>query len=83
MKNSPRPISRSTPSTAVDVAVALAQPGDADVDLSLRRHAATPQELEPAVELVVGDGQRRQQPDHVAVEAAGEQEQAALEGARR
>src|SRR5688572_7748864 len=37
------------------------------------------QERQPAFELVVADGQRRQQPDHVAVEAAREQQQPAVE----
>src|SRR5712691_1880201 len=36
------------------------------------------QDLQPALELVVADRQGRQQANHVAVRAAGEQEQAAL-----
>src|SRR5580765_5948073 len=40
------------------------------------------QEIEAAGELGVGDRQRRQQPQHVAVRAAREQDEAALERRR-
>jgi hypothetical protein len=36
------------------------------------------EDREPALELVVGSGQRREEPDHVPVEAAGEEQQALL-----
>ena len=58
MKNSPRRDLEVDPVDRSHVAVALAQPGDADVDLSLRRHERLLQELEPAFELVVRDRQR-------------------------
>src|SRR5205085_11177515 len=41
------------------------------------------QQAEPALELLVRCGQRRQEPDDVAVEAAREEEQPLLEGGCR
>src|ERR1700746_3193876 len=39
-----------------------------------------PQQVEPPLELLVARGQRREEPDHVSVEPAREEEQALLEG---
>ena len=76
-----------------DVAVDAADAAQAD-SRSARRRASVSgaagasvakcllQQAEPALELVVGRGQRRQEPDHVPVEAAREEEQSLLEGGR-
>ena len=79
VKNSPRADLQVDAVDRGHVSVALAQPGHANVDLSLRRQR-TVRGGEAAVELRVRDGQRGQQPEHVAVETAREQEQAPLEG---
>src|SRR5215475_3679813 len=41
------------------------------------------EDVQAALELFVGRGKRRQQPDHVAVEAAGEKQQTLLPSLRR
>src|SRR5438309_12119595 len=40
------------------------------------------QQAEPALEVLVAYGQRRKEPDHISVEAAGEEEQPLLERGR-
>ena len=86
VKNSPRAMSRSTPSTAATSPYRFRRPTTrmSMSDGSCVSHATAasdsstgPQSL---LELVVRDRQRGQQPDHVAVDAAGQEQQAALEG---
>src|SRR5438309_111814 len=88
VKNSPAAMSRSTPSTATTSPYARRIPDRrtagavaGSVSSALRRACVAKcflENREPAVELVVGRRQGRQEADDVAVEAAGEKDQAAL-----
>src|SRR5438105_12789572 len=92
VKNSPAAMSRSTPSTATTSPYARRIPerrtagAVAGSSCSALRRACVAKRFlenrEPAVELVVGRRQRRQQTDDVAVEAAGEKDETALPRAR-
>src|SRR5579862_3919165 len=73
VKNSPSPTFRSTFSTATTSAYVLRIP----VSWTSAAKAGL-QDVEAALELVVGDRERGQQPDHVAVDPAGEEHQTAL-----
>src|SRR5262245_59214635 len=88
VKNSPARTRRSTPSTAAT------SPYDLYAETTSTSAGSLPvagagcdkrflQDVEPAVELLVGRHQRHEDADDVAVEAAREQDQAALAGARR
>src|SRR5690242_8314358 len=88
VKNSPAAMSRSTPSTATTSPYARRIPERrtagavaGSVPSALRRACVAKcflENREPAVELVVGRRQRRQEADDVAVEAAGEKDEAML-----
>src|SRR5581483_6903837 len=75
VKNSPSPTVRSMPSTATTSPYALRAP-------STRTSAAkaTLEDVEPALELLVADRERGEDPDDVAVDAAAEQHQAVVPG---
>src|SRR4051794_36050569 len=73
VKNSPWPIVRSTVATATTSAYVLRMPASATSAGKGRL-----EDVEPAVELVVRDRRRRQQPDDVAGDAAREQDEPAL-----
>src|SRR5262245_7804943 len=76
-------MSRSTPSTARTSPYCLCRPRMLTSATALAGGVKRLlQELEAAVEILVADRERREQADHVPVEAAGEEQQAALEGGR-
>src|SRR5579885_3549347 len=78
VKNSPAATSTSTPATATTSPYVLRTP---------RRETSAGkagfQDVEAALELLVADRERRQQPDHVSVDAAGEQHEPAFARLRR
>src|SRR2546421_2220177 len=88
VKNSPAAMSRSTPSTATTSPYARRIPERrtagavaGSVPSALRSACVAKcflENREPAVELVVGRRQRRQEADDVAVESAGEKDEATL-----
>src|SRR5207253_3081898 len=92
VKNSPGAMSRSTQSTATTSPYALRTParrtsgvvcavcGAAGVSGSACVAKRFLQQLEPVLELLVGDRERNEDADHVTVDAAGEQDEAARAG---
>src|SRR6476659_3557110 len=84
VKNSPRAMSRSTPSTAATSPYRFRTPtmrmSMSAAALAIDGRERLLEQGQSVLQLLVGDRQRREQPDHVAVETAREQEQAALEG---
>src|SRR6476646_6785485 len=85
VKNSPAAMSRSTPATATTspytrrIPVRRTAGASAPVSVSDEAGASVAkcllQQAEPALELLVARREGRQKPDHVSVQAAGEEEQ--------
>src|SRR5919199_1570978 len=90
VKNSPRATSRSTPATACTSAYDLRTPtrrtsagavagaASGSARGSVRVAKRLLQDVEAAVELLVGHHERDEDPDHVPVQAAGQEDQPTL-----
>src|SRR5215218_2458291 len=72
VKNSPSPTCRSTPSTATTSPYVLRAPSTATSANAAR------EDVEAAVEVLVGDAEGHEDADHVPVDATREEEQALL-----
>src|SRR5438477_3551137 len=78
VKNSPAVTCRSTLSTATTSPYVFLIPATATSAAK-----AALEDVEPLLEIVVGDRERHQDPDHVAVQAAGEEDEPAVACLRR
>src|SRR5690348_5252066 len=75
VKNSPSPTVRSTSSTATTSPYVLRAPSTRTSPLVPSADKAPLKDVEPALEILVADGERHEDADHVAVETAREEHQ--------